>query len=239
MFYIYDIRPLFQIMDERTGPNNCTGPKWYGGPKFRSDIYLVRSVVRWWMVQSVVRNFGPEFRSEVEGSGSGQKFWSVFSVPVQDGPVRSDFSIFIDIFWCHHWPDFKNSVHYKRIMELDQMRHSLAWLTTCSTTITDRKCWWCIIVGYGFRCNARQPKWPMIKSSWATRWTLMKPRRIKLGRKLPRPFANPKNDAASRRKHRFIIALVFVPLFNPWLIFIFEFSLCHVKCSIITKLLFI
>ena len=33
-------------MDDRTGPNNCTtGPNWFGGPRFWSEFYLVRSVV--------------------------------------------------------------------------------------------------------------------------------------------------------------------------------------------------
>ena len=34
------------IMDNRAGPNNHTGPHWYGGPRFWFDIYLVQSMVR-------------------------------------------------------------------------------------------------------------------------------------------------------------------------------------------------
>jgi len=33
-------------MDDRTEPNNSIGPNWYGGWRFRSELYLVRSVVR-------------------------------------------------------------------------------------------------------------------------------------------------------------------------------------------------
>ena len=56
-------------MDERTGPNNCTGPSWYGGTKFWSVFYLVRSVFQ---------NFGPKFNDPARGtefrSGKFQKY---------------------------------------------------------------------------------------------------------------------------------------------------------------------
>ena len=91
-------------MDDRTGPNNCTGPNWYGGPRFWSDIiwYGPWSEVNWsgpWSV-ILVRNFGPKLIGPVRGpkiwsetqwSGPGPNFWSVISVPVRDGPVRSVF----------------------------------------------------------------------------------------------------------------------------------------------------
>ena len=56
-------RPL-STMDERTGPNNCTGPSWYGGPEFRSVFFLVRSVVRIFGPKLAGPVRGPEIRSE-------------------------------------------------------------------------------------------------------------------------------------------------------------------------------
>ena len=59
---------MVTVMDDRTGPNNRTGPNWYGGPRFWSEFYLVRSVVRSYLV----RYFGP-----VRGPNLiGPKFWS-------------------------------------------------------------------------------------------------------------------------------------------------------------------
>ena len=56
-------------IDERTGPNNCTGPNRYGGPK-----------------DSKVRD--ARFWSETRWSGPYPIFWSAISGPIRDSPDR-------------------------------------------------------------------------------------------------------------------------------------------------------
>ena len=121
-------RPFCQCMDERTGPNNCTGTSWYGGTKFWSVFYLVRSVVR---------NFSPKFNERICGtefrSGKFQKYTDYGpdqnrpTLLVSTVPIKHFFIIFL-------WPNacilnLIPDMRYFAIIWSHLTVHSCLWLS--------------------------------------------------------------------------------------------------------------